>query len=255
MTSSVTPIVALDVRNEKAALALVDELGSSCRFYKVGMELYTAEGPAIVKAIMGRGASVFLDLKFHDIPNTVLGAVRSAALLGVRILTVHASGGRAMMEAAVQGAKEAAMLLAADVPADVVSTGVWDKMTKPQVEIFAVTVLTSFDSAGLGQAWGRSISDMRAEVLRLATLAADAGVQGVVCSGEEAAAVRDTLGKRLATLVPGIRMAGGATQDQARVVTPGEAARAGAKYIILGRAVTGAKSPRNAMAEVLSDLP
>src|SRR5690348_17320968 len=110
VSSGVTPIVALDVRNEKAAMTLVDELGSSCRFYKVGMELYTAEGPAIVKAIMGRGASVFLDLKFHDIPNTVLGAVRSAALLGVRILTVHASGGKAMLEAAVQGAKEAAML-------------------------------------------------------------------------------------------------------------------------------------------------
>jgi orotidine-5'-phosphate decarboxylase len=219
------------------------------------MELYTAEGPAIVKAIMGRGASVFLDLKFHDIPNTVLGAVRSAALLGVRILTVHASGGRAMMEAAVQGAKEAAMLLAADVPADVVSTGVWDKMTKSQVEIFAVTVLTSFDASGLGQAWGRTVTDMRTEVLRLATIAADAGVQGIVCSGEEAAVVRDSLGGRLATLVPGIRLAGGAAQDQARVVTPGEAARAGASYIILGRAVTGAKSPRNAMAEVLSDLP
>jgi orotidine-5'-phosphate decarboxylase len=147
------------------------------------------------------------------------------------------------------------MLLAADVPADVVSTGVWDKMTKSQVEIFAVTVLTSFDASGLGQAWGRTVTDMRTEVLRLATIAADAGVQGIVCSGEEAAVVRDSLGGRLATLVPGIRLAGGAAQDQARVVTPGEAARAGASYIILGRAVTGAKSPRNAMAEVLSDLP
>ena len=221
----------------------------------MGLELYTTEGPAIVKAIMGRGASVFLDLKFHDIPNTVLGAVRSAALLGVRILTVHASGGRAMMEAAVRGATEAAMILAADVPADAVSTGVWDKMTRSQVEIFAVTVLTSFDADGLGQTWGRAISDVEAEVLRLASLAAEAGVQGVVCSGAEAAAVRDRLGGRLATLVPGIRMAGGATQDQARVVTPSEAARAGAKYIVLGRAVTGAKSPRDAMVEVLSALP
>lgn len=255
MSADVTPIVALDVRTEKAALALVDELGSACRFYKVGMELYTAEGPAIVKAIMGRGASVFLDLKFHDIPTTVQGAVRSAALLGVRILTVHASGGRAMMEAAAQGAREAAMLLAADVPADAVSTGVWDKMTRPQVEIFAVTVLTSFDAGGLGLSWGRPIGNVRDEVLRLAAMAAEAGVQGVVCSGEEASAVRDTFGRRLATLVPGIRMAGGPTQDQARVVTPGEAARAGARYIVLGRAVTAAKSPRNAFAEVLSDLP
>jgi orotidine-5'-phosphate decarboxylase len=255
MSGSVTPIVALDVRDAKAALAMVDQLGSSCRFYKVGSELYTAEGPQIVKGIMGRGASVFLDLKFHDIPNTVQGAVRSAALLGVRILTIHASGGRAMMEAAVRGAKEAAMIMAADIPADVVSTGVWDKMTKPQVELFAVTVLTSFDNASLGEAWGRQIGDVRPEVLRLARLAADCGMQGIVCSGEEAGAVRDQLGERLATLVPGIRMAGGATQDQARVVTPGEAARAGAKYIILGRAVTGAKSPKDAMSEVLSDLP
>ena len=255
MSAQVTPIVALDVRDGKAALAMVDALGASCRFYKVGSELYTAEGPQVVKAIMGRGASVFLDLKFHDIPNTVQGAVRSAALLGVRILTVHASGGRAMMEAAALGAKEAAMILAADVPADVVSTGVWDKMTKPQVELFAVTVLTSFDAQGLGESWGRPIGDVRPEVLRLARLAADSGMQGIVCSGEEAAAVRDGLGTRLATLVPGIRMAGGGTQDQARVVTPGAAARAGAKYIILGRAVTAAKSPKDAMSEVLSDLP
>jgi orotidine-5'-phosphate decarboxylase len=255
VSRTVTPIVALDVRDAKAALALVDQLGASCRFYKIGSELFTSEGPSIVKAVMGRGASVFLDLKFHDIPNTVQGAVRSAALLGVRILTVHASGGKAMMEAAVRGAKEAAMILASDVPADAVSTGVWDKMTKPQVEIFAVTVLTSFDAAGLGESWGRSVADMRGEVLRLARLTADAGLQGIVCSGEEAAAVREALGGRLATLVPGIRMAGGAAQDQARVVTPGEAARAGARYIILGRAVTGAKSPKDAMAEVLSDLP
>ena len=255
VSEKVTPIVALDVRSAAAALAIVDQLGTSCRFYKIGSELFTSEGPSIVKAIMGRGAAIFLDLKFHDIPNTVQGAVRSAALLGVRILTVHASGGKAMMEAAVLGAKEAAMILASDVPADAVSTGVWDKMTKPQVEIFAVTVLTSFDAAGLGESWGRPIADVRAEVLRLARITADAGLQGIVCSGAEAAEVRDSLGGKLATLVPGIRMAGGAAQDQARVVTPGEAAAAGAKYIILGRAVTGAKSPRDAMSEVLSDLP
>ena len=147
------------------------------------------------------------------------------------------------------------MILSADIPADVVSTGVWDKMTRSPVEIFAVSVLTSFDAAGLGEAWGRPISDVRPEVLRLAEMAANAGVQGVVCSGAEAGAVRDGLGGRVATLVPGIRMPGGDAQDQARVVTPGEAARAGAKYIVVGRAVTTAKSPRDAMAAVLSDLP
>ena len=253
--SKVTPIVALDVRDAAAALAVVDDLGTLCRFYKVGMELYTAEGPAIVKAIQARGASVFLDLKFHDIPNTVQGAVRSAASLGVRILTVHASGGRAMLEAAVRGATEAAISRLAEVPAEAVSTGVWNQMAKPQTEIFAVTVLTSLDAGALGAAWGREVADMRAEVLRLGEMAQKAGISGVVCSGAEAGAIKDRFGGKLATLVPGIRLAGGDAQDQARVVTPREAAEAGAKYIVLGRAVTGARVPREAMSAALADLP
>jgi orotidine-5'-phosphate decarboxylase len=254
MTSRVTPIVALDVPDATSALALVDELGELCRFYKIGSELYSALGPSIVRDVQNRGASVFLDLKFHDIPNTVLGAVKSAAALGVKILTVHASGGRAMLDAASRGATEAALARAADVPADAVSTGVWNQMARSQIEIFAVTVLTSLDGPALGGVWGRQIDDVRPEVLRLAELAQKAGLSGVVCSGAEAAGIRDTFKGRLATLVPGIRLAGGDTQDQARVVTPRKAAEGGAKYIVLGRAVAAAKSPRDAMSAVLSDL-
>lgn len=233
VSADVTPIVALDVNNASAALALVDELGDLCRFYKIGNELFTAEGPAIVRAVQDRRASVFLDLKFHDIPNTVHGAARSAAALGVRLLTAHASGGRAMLEAAVAGGREAG----------------------GNCEIFAVSVLTSMDADSVSAVWGRPVVDLVGEVLRLAQLAAAAGVHGIVCSGTEAAAVRSTFGDTLVTLVPGVRLTGGDNQDQSRVVTPRQAARSGARYIVLGRAVTAAKSPRDAMAEVLSDLP
>ena len=232
MTGHPIPIVALDVDNAPGALRLVEELGDLSRFYKVGPELFAAAGPEVVRAIEDRGASVFLDLKFHDIPNTVRGAVRSAASLGARILTVHASGGRPMLAAAVEGAREVAS----------------------DCEIFAVSVLTSFDNRALSVVWGRPVSSIPDEVLRLAQLATDERVHGVVCSGEEAAAVRSRFGGALATLVPGVRLAGGDRQDQARVVTPKQAAEAGAKYIVLGRTVTAAKSPRDAMSEVLSDL-
>ena len=254
MTTKVTPIVALDVPDATSALALVDQLGELCRFYKIGSELYSATGPSIVRDVQSRGASVFLDLKFHDIPNTVLGAVKSAGALGVKILTVHASGGKAMLDAASRGATEAALRRTADVPAEAVSTGVWNRMARSQLEIFAVTVLTSLDAATLGGVWGRQMDDLRPEVLRLAELALKAGLTGVVCSGAEAGAIRDAFQGRLATLVPGIRLAGGDAQDQARVVTPREAAEAGARYIVLGRAVTAAKSPRDAMMAVLADL-
>jgi orotidine-5'-phosphate decarboxylase len=226
-----TPIVALDFPTAVAALALVDLLGDACRFYKIGSELYTAEGPKIVRDVQGRGAAVFLDLKFHDIPNTVAGAVRNAAQLGVRLLTVHASGGSAMLRAAAEAAA-----------------------TAPQCGVLAVTVLTSMDAGGLGESWGRTIPDVNAEVLRLAELASQAGLHGIVCSGLEAAQVRDRFSGRLATLVPGVRLAGGATQDQARVVTPRAARDAGARYIILGRAITAAAAPLEAMRSVRADL-
>jgi orotidine-5'-phosphate decarboxylase len=223
------PIVALDVPALAPAVALVERLGDACRFYKVGLELFTAAGPEVVQRIRATGAEVFLDLKFHDIPNTVRGAVRSAAGLGASLVTVHASGGRAMLEAAVEGAG--------------------DRCT-----VLAVSVLTSMDGASLGEAWGRADVAAADEVLRLAALARGAGVPGLVCSGEEAGAVRAAHGDALQLLVPGIRLAGGDRHDQARVVTPGEAQARGARWIILGRAVTGEPDPVMAMRRVEAEL-
>ena len=230
------PIIALDVATADDALGLARALGDSCRFYKVGSELFTAAGPAVVHALQDEvGADVFLDLKLHDIPNTVAGAVRSAAALGVRLLTVHASGGRAMLEAAQEAAEGAAARGSA-------------------CDLLAVTVLTSFDGPSLGAAWGRDGVAVEREVLRLAADAAGAGLHGIVCSGAEASAVRAAHGDRLALLVPGIRLAGGSAHDQRRVMTPAAAQAAGARYLILGRAVTAAANPQRAMQTVLTEL-
>ena len=230
------PIVALDVPAAAAALAIVDELGDSCRFYKIGSELFTSEGPPIVRAVRDRGAEVFLDLKYHDIPNTVRAAVASAARLGVRLVTVHASGGRTMLRAAAAGA----------------STGAGPG---PRSRVLAVSVLTSLDAPSLAESWGRS-RDVRVEeeVVRLARLAQSSGVDGLVCSAHEATAVRTALGTGLELLVPGIRLAGNAHDDQVRVATPAAAAAAGATYIVVGRTVTDAADPRGAMRAVLDDL-
>jgi len=224
-----TPIVALDVPSADAAMRVVESLGDRCRFYKIGSELFTAAGPGIVTRVRDAGCDAFLDLKLYDIPNTVRGAARSAAGLGVRLLTVHASGGVAMIEAAVEGAGEVTSIL-------------------------AVTVLTSFDDASLREATGRSDVIASDEVARLADLAVRARAHGVVCSGAEAAGVRSKFGGALAILVPGIRMAGSAAHDQRRVVTPAEASAAGARYIVVGRAVTAATNSRAAMDAVLDDL-
>ena len=223
------PIVALDVPSWSDAASLVQRLGDGCDFYKVGSELFTAAGPSCVTALREGGKSVFLDLKFHDIPATVRGAVRSAADLGASLVTVHASGGRAMLERAVDAAGA-------------------------RCRVLAVTVLTSLDGPALGDAWGRPVAAVEEEVLRLAALARAAGAHGLVCSGREAGAVRAEHGDSLALLVPGIRLAGSATDDQARVVTPADAARAGATWIVLGRTVTAAADPRTALKRVQQEL-
>jgi orotidine-5'-phosphate decarboxylase len=229
------PIVALDVPTADAAIALARSLGASCRFFKVGSELFTAAGPRVVETLRGElGADVFLDLKFHDIPNTVAAAVRSAAALGARLLTVHASGGRAMLDAA--------SVAAADAAGDACG-------------ILAVTVLTSFDPPSLAAVWGRSdVIDVEREVLRLASIASESRLHGIVCGGAEAGAVRARFGDRLSLLVPGIRLSGGESHDQRRVMTPAAAQAAGARYLILGRAVTAAPDPAAAMAQVLDEL-
>lgn len=222
------PIIALDVPTMTAARELVSRLGPQADFVKVGLELFTAEGPKVVEWLQQDGRRVFLDLKLHDIPNTVRGAARSAAAMGVSLLTVHAYGGAAMVEAAVEGAGE--------------RTG-----------ILAVTVLTSFDARSLGLALGREAPETTDEVLRLAGVAAVANAHGIVCSGHEVRAVRTTH-PRLRPLVPGIRLTGGASHDQARVATPEAAAADGAAYLVLGRAVTAATDPAAALAGVLDSL-
>ena len=232
---STTPIVALDLSNANDALALVDSLGERCRFYKVGNELFTSAGPTMVRELRARGADVFLDLKFHDIPTTVARGVANAAALGVRLVTVHATGGLAMLRAAAEAARTASSHEACDV--------------------LAVTVLTSLTGQEIAAAWGRPQAvDVQTEVLRLAEQAVEAGTAGVVCGGREAAGVRLRHGDSMSILVPGVRSAGVSSDDQARVVTAREAAQAGANYIVVGRMVTTAPDRAKAMDAVLAEL-
>jgi orotidine-5'-phosphate decarboxylase len=226
------PIVALDVPGFEQAVGVVDTLGDACDFYKVGLELFAADGPEAVEWLRAEGKSVFVDLKAHDIPNTVRGLARSAAGMGANLLTVHGAGGEAMVRAAVEGAG------AQD------GTG---------CGILVVTVLTSFDAASYSDATGRDAVDLQAEVGRLAGVAQRAGAHGVVCSGLEAARVRSAFAG-LRTLVPGVRLEGGAPHDQSRVVTPAQARSAGASYVVVGRAVTQAPDPAAAMHELLREL-
>lgn len=225
-----TPIIALDVPDGRAALALMERVGPDADFVKVGLQLFTAEGPPLVRELRARGLRVFLDLKLHDIPNTVAQAVKSAAALDVQLLTIHAAGGAAMLTAAALAAE---------------GTG---------TRLLAVTVLTSLTEAELAEAWGRDALSAEAEVERLAGLAQRCGVHGVVASVHEVAAARRGGGQGLAVLTPGIRLAGDDAGDQARVATPAEAARQGSDYIVLGRAVTAADDPRGALERVLADL-
>ena len=218
-------IVALDTPTLAKALVLVDSLGPACDFYKVGSELFTAAGPGAVAALRERGCDVFLDLKFHDIPNTVRGAVRNASRTGAALVTVHATGGSDMLRAAVDEAGD-------------------------RCGVLAVTVLTSLDGRALSQSWGRPVSAVGDEVLRLAEMARSAGAHGIVCAASEAAAVRAAHGEALRLLVPGIRLEGAAVQDQVRTATPAEAVVAGATYLVLGRAVTAADDPRAVMHRV-----
>jgi orotidine-5'-phosphate decarboxylase len=227
-------IIALDVGTKAEALALAIELPEA-RVFKVGMELFTAEGPALLEEVAGLGKKAFLDLKYHDIPNTAAGAVRSAVRLGVHMLTLHASGGREMLRRAVEAARSEA-----------------DSTGRPRPILLGVTVLTSLKDEQLRELG--CASPVSEQVLRLARLAGESGVDGVVCSPHEIEVIKRELGREFLVVTPGIRPAWAATQDQKRVMTPAEAVLRGADYMVIGRPVTGAPSPRDAFALIVREL-
>jgi len=223
-------IVALDVPDAAAALALVGQLENTCQWFKVGLELFVAAGPAILEPLVARGHSVFLDLKLYDIPNTVAGAVRSAASLGARLITLHASGGPAMLTAA-----HAAL----------------DGVANPP-ELLAVTVLTSMDQAQVN-----SIGLDRtpaAQVELLARMGQQAGIRGFVCSPQEVATLRTLTGPEGILVTPGIRPTTAAVGDQKRIATPAQALRQGASYLVVGRPITQAPDPAEAAEAILKEM-
>jgi orotidine-5'-phosphate decarboxylase len=221
-------IVALDVSSAAAAQKIVAAVGDAALTYKVGMQLYTAEGPQVVRDLVAAGRQVFLDLKYHDIPNTVASAVREAATLGVSLLTIHAGGGGKMMRAAVEA--------------------VGNSSTK----ILGVTVLTSMDDSDLNSVGVRGrVLD---QVLRLAALAISDGCHGVVSSAHETPELRRELGNNFLIVNPGVRPLGSDHGDQARVVTPGQAIAAGATHIVIGRPITGAKDPAGEAKAILDQM-
>jgi len=223
-------IVALDYPCLADAVALARQLDPALVRVKVGKELFTREGPAVVEALQNLGFELFLDLKFHDIPNTVAAALKSAAALGVWMVNVHASGGRRMMEAASEAMAS---------------------ISSPPL-LTAVTVLTSMSDQDLLEI---GITDSVAEqVKRLALLARDCGVGGVVCSAREASMLTEVCGPDFLKVTPGIRPAGSAAGDQRRIVTPPEALKLGVSHMVIGRPITGAASPTQAVAEILQSL-
>jgi len=223
-------IVALDVATAAAARKIVAAVGDSAHAYKVGMQLYTASGPSIVRELVASGHRVFLDLKYHDIPNTEGAAVREAAQLGVSMLTVHASGGGKMLRAAVDAAQAA----------------------NPGVLVLAVTVLTSLDDDELGKIGLRG--GVIEQVLRLTALALSNGCKGVVASAQEAGALREKFGHDFAIVTPGVRLAGTGTHVQARVVSPAEAIAAVASHIVVGRPITEAADPAAETRAILGQI-
>jgi orotidine-5'-phosphate decarboxylase len=221
-------IVALDVATKEKALELVEELRDEISFFKVGLQLYTAEGPEIVRAVLATGSKVWLDLKLHDIPNTVARAVESASHLGVQMLTIHLSGGSEMIRAAT-GART------------------------NDIMILGVTVLTSATEQTLREI---GIADTVADqVLRLARLGTQAGIDGVVASPHEIKALRDEFGDKIKIAVQGIRPSRAEPGDQKRFMTPREALEAGADYIGIGRPITAHRNPQEAVAKILDELP
>ena len=223
-------IIALDFPTAAQALAFVKPLDPQQCKLKVGFELFVAAGPEFVKALVQQGFAVFLDLKFHDIPNTVASACKAAAQLGVWMINVHAAGGAKMMQAAQQALQG---------------------FENPP-KLIAVTVLTSMDKAQLS---GTGVNaDPDQHVLHLARLAADSGLDGVVCSAQEASLLRNALGEKFLLVTPGIRPAGSDQGDQSRVMTPAQAREAGVSYVVVGRPITQAADPLAVIAQINAAL-
>jgi len=220
-------IVALDVATKKEALVLVEQLRDQISFFKIGLQLYTAEGPEIVRAVLATGAKVFLDLKLHDIPNTVARAVESATRLGAQMLTIHLSGGPEMIRAAVTARKNS-------------------------LSILGVTVLTSADEKALREI---GISDkIDNQVLRLAKLGVETGIDGLVASPHEVKILRQEFVSKVKIVTPGVRPNWAEAGDQKRVMTPREALDAGADYLVIGRPVIADPNPRRALTKILDEL-
>jgi orotidine-5'-phosphate decarboxylase len=228
-------IVALDVSTAAEARQIVASVGESASIYKVGKQLFTAEGPQVVRDLVASGREVFLDLKFHDIPNTVAAAVRQAATLNVRMLTVHASGGLRMLKAAVEAARDSKL-----------------ETRNSKLAVLTVTVLTSLNDDDLQEIGvsGRVLD----HALRLAALARTAGCDGIICSAREVRELRRELGSGFAIVTPGIRPAGSAHGDQERVMTPSEAIAAGASHIVVGRPITASPDPAAAARRIVEEI-
>jgi orotidine-5'-phosphate decarboxylase len=224
-------IVVLDYPDATSALRLVDHLSPELCGLKVGKELFTAAGPAFVEKLVARGFCIFLDLKYHDIPNTVANACKAAAKLGVWMINVHALGGFKMMEAA-----RAAL----------------DSLTGPKPLLIAVTVLTSATQEDLQRL--HITQPLAHLVVDLAKLAQQAGLDGVVCSAEEVSAIRAACGTKFALVTPGIRPAGSAKDDQVRIMTPKEAIAAGSDYLVIGRPITQASEPLQALRNIYTEI-
>jgi orotidine-5'-phosphate decarboxylase len=223
-------IIALDVPTAAAATSLVWKIGDAGVFYKVGLQLFAAEGPAVVRQLVASGKKVFLDLKFHDIPNTVAGAVGSAAGLGVTFLTVHAGGGSRMLRAAVEAAHQ----------------------SQSKTKVLAVTMLTSIGDDDVSEL---GLSGKLADnVLRLARMAREVGCDGIVASPHEVTAIRKEVGTEMLIVTPGIRPTGTAAGDQIRTATPSNALAAGATHIVVGRPITDAPDLRQAAESILADM-
>ena len=228
-------IVALDVPTAEAALGLVEELAPVSGGFKVGAELFTGAGPDVVRRIRGRGAMVFLDLKYHDIPNTVAKSVSAAVQLDVQMLTVHTSGGFEMLKAAEQAAQETAWRLGHSPPL-----------------VLGVTVLTSLDAGALKEIGLGANVDY--QVRRLATVATKAGLRGLVCSPLEVAKLRQVVPSATQLITPGVRMGVEKADDQKRTLTPREALTAGANWLVIGRPIYAAENPRAAAEKILASF-